>query len=793
MGINDIISSYDLVHDVVIDALRAQDIHCEEQDMLRFIGKSYVRFLAHEKKDLSLKFPYYNETFLMDLVDYITNVDLAIKIIIGPTYFNYSDTCLFDGFRYNETNSKSSDSFVPFIKKANDTLFFGEDIIVSEKRFFPLFKTSQMGQNLTPTVYNAFYLLSKIARTNLVNAPVLIDVQKRNTLFLSKSLDLQNTVLIRCVTQNDIDRKNNLDQILDELNLIDILAAITIKYPYATGIDSRILREFPSAKKFEICLKTRACFSEIDDKDVVLLKREIEGIDLSIAHSISNFEIIDTNHESSLFVDLRDLKTSWTESRFNPYKSPFPGKWLLCINQGEPIDFWLDNFSNDFPLVTGLLLAKARKIIEQIYEINWVDAFFTPELDAVAVVPNSNLFPKVFGSFQNYLRNRFKRIYVYIDKLPFKTFEGRKIVFFDPFNKVMFSNLGNILESSSIRTVCPDFIYYNYQPFAKWLIASYQYDALLLGARKWFDEANHAKRSSEWVTMKKEILKDTLTSLRTYEKKYTIKDEEVFDAGTEEPDKLNEDLQQEYTESEVIEVLERSGRNAHDKKTNSLEIQTIKSKYVLRPKDLVLVAQNNHIVQTAAKNVIVGLSFIPLIEIDSAVDKKIIAEKMISIPKMAINWKNELYKRSLINPAIYGLMGLSVLESTFQNDYISEDEAANANDIHLPRARMDWGVVCNYLGIQEIESVWRFHKCKENINSLKNGYRDVMSFLIDQSLFGKNLDTDTLTEMADIFEKNIGIRENEKERIETISAIVKQLARQLELEEIVAINIKENG
>lgn len=793
MGIDDIISSYDSLHDVVIDTLRAQDIHCEKQDMLRFIGKSYVKFLACEKKDLSLKFPYYNEAFLIDLIDYITNVDLAIKIMIAPTNFEYSDTCLFDGFRYNETNSKSSDSFIPFVKKANDTLFFGEDIIVSEKRFFPLFKTSQMGQNLAPIVYNAFYLLSKLARTNVVNAPVLIDLLKRNTLFLSKSLDIKNTILTRCVAQNDIDRKNNLDQILDELNLIDIPGTITIKYPYATGIDSRILRDFPSARKFEICLKTRACFAEIEDKDVVLLKREIEGIDPSITHSISNFEIIDTNHESSLFISLRDLKTSWTESHFNPYKSPFPGKWLLCINQGESIDFWLDNFSNDFPLVTGLLLAKARKIIEQIYEINWVDAFITPELDTIAVVPNSNLFPKVFGSFQNYLRNRFKRIYVYIDKLPFKTFEGKKIVFFDPFNKVMFSNLGNIIESSSVRTVCPDFIYYNYQPFAKWLIVSYQYDALLLGARKWFDEANHAKHSSEWATIKKDVLKDTLTSLRTYEKKYIKKDEKVFDVAAEEPDKLNEDLQQEYTESEVIEVLEQSGRNPHDKKTNLVEIQTIKSKYVLRPEDVVLVAQNNHIVQTAAKNVIVGLSCIPLVEIDGAVDKKIIAEKMISIPKGAINWKNELYKRSLQNPAMYGLMGLSVLESTFQNDYISEEEAVDPNDLHLPRARKDWEIVCNHLGIQEIENVWRFHKCKENINSLKNGYRDVMSFLIDESLFGKNLDTDTLTEMADIFEKNTGIRENESERIETISAIVKQLTRQVELEEIVAINIKENG
>lgn len=791
-----ILSSFDIYHNTVLDTLRSRNINCDKGDLLRFIGISYAKFLASDQQTLSLHVPFYKETFVDDLVDYLVTLDLLIKVFSKTGIVDFKGTSLYDGFSYTKDSNRSVDHyFKPFNRQQNEALFYEDEIVVSQHRFIPMFNSNETSLPDCESIDIAFSLFATIARMELLHEPVLINLKDDVTLFLSTALSLNGLELLtRGVNQRSIDRNGNIDEILDELATYNISRTISVKYPYYTNIDSRILREFPSAKKFEICMKSRICYSEIDSDEVMLLKREIEGLDFRISQTVSNFEILDSRHDSSLFEYLRGLRLSWKEANLNPYKSPFPGKWFLCIHQGEPLEFWTNSFRADFPLVIGFLLQNALKVIEQIYQINWAGNILTPDQEAIVIPPNSNSFSRVFSSFQNFLTNQFRRVFIYTDKLPYRTFEGRRIVILDPFNKVLFANLGNVLDASTIKVICPDFIYFNYQPFAKYFIAQYQFDALIQGARIWYDP-NYENSLHEWESLKKVIIKESGVELRKYEEKYLKIEEQALSdlRPVDRVEVLSDDSFSELTEPEVVEMLDNRRKPEIFGMPTSIEVITADgTKYFLKPDSLILLEDHNHhIIQTTADNAIQGWHFVPISEIDKAINKTLVAEKMVAIPKSSLNWKYELFLRSRSNSRLYRTLGLSVLETTFNNDYLSEHEIVNSTDLHLPRAKMDWEIVCDYLGVREMEEVWRFHKCKDNINSLKKAYREVISYMSAKSLYGQNLEDDVLREIAQLFERHTGVHESEKERISTARSIARQITKYLALQEIVHVNIEQ--
>jgi hypothetical protein len=784
------LSSFDTYHDVVLETLNDIEVECDRTDYLRSIGFSYLKFLCSNETEASIKFPFYSDTFLMSALEYLLSLDLLVKILSKPRLETFTETYLFDAFNYVGIDEKPpKDYFIQFSKKQGEALFFGDDILVSQDRFVPLFKFSDVpSSDQTSSIEYAFSLFSVIARMGLRHGPVLIDLDKDLTLFLSKAITLNGGLLAHSVSQRAIDANDNLDETLDRLEKLDITNSITIKYPYNTSVDSRILREFPAIKKFELCLKTRTHYNEIESNELILLKREIEGLDLKIEDSISNFEILDTQHAPALFDALGALKIAWREANLNPYKSPYPAKWFLCVNKSESLDFWKKAFVVDFPLVTGMLLHKVNEIIELIYEIDWTD-YLVPDFDAIAIVPKSNIFPEVFNSFHSRLKSKFRRVFVYIDQLPYKTFENRRVVIFDPFNKVLFANLGEIIETARLNVVCPDFLYFSHQPFTKLFLSQYQYDALNKGARTWYEE-NVTTYQVKWEKVKNSIVKSSIAELKNYRKKYTTpsiqespeaRSIQQFDTSVEESfDEINE--------TEAIEFVERGGIGVV-KSSAMIEITNQAGRvYHLKPEEPILLEVNSHVISTTAKNALSGLNFAAISEIDKTIDKSLIANKMAVISNQGLNWKHELYVRSQAHPGLFNTLGLSISKNTFDKDYLNPVPVSGVQELHLPRAIMDWEIVGDYLGIKDVETVWTFHKCRGNINNLKRAYRSIIDYISANRLYGQHLDPAALEEIAQLFEEHVGVTESESERISIAKSITAQITKQLSLQEIMSVN-----
>jgi hypothetical protein len=461
----------------------------------------------------------------------------------------------------------------------------------------------------------------------------------------------------------------------------------------------------------------------------------------------------------------------------------------MCIHSGESLDFWKEQYEKDFPAIKGILLQNIQRIIEQIYNINWVNNFMASELESIAIVKNSQLFPNVFDSFNSYIRQKFKKIFLYEDRIPFMAFRDKKIVVLDPLNKILLSNLSHLFEFSEIKVVVPDFIYYT-SPFIKYHTISYQYEALLGGARIWFDD-EYQKKLSEWDKLKKSLISDILFAKKGYDKRYrAVRD------NTESELEAESNLSTDLIEPEVIEILsEKEDRvSIRQDSRSTLIVTTDNNQFSLKSNSPVLLEQNGFVVQTKAALVSVRALFLPISEVSKTIERSSLLEKLASMPSTAINWKKKLFEKKKTQPNIYKILhelGLSIQEGTFQKDYISEVGISDTNDVHLPRSKQDWRIVCDYLNIKEGNEAWRSHKCREDINSLKRAYKEVITYLNSNGFFGSNVDDSVLEHVVDIFESVTGVTDDEdpNERLETAKSIIRDITKELSLQEVTDIKL----
>lgn len=777
------------IHEIVLGALDSRQIKYEPKQILQIVGEWFYKFLNSKEERLSLKVPYFSEDLIGPVVEYLTYLDLLTKLLQSQRPLQFEGTALFDFFRYNH-NDKSSDCYLRFDRSQNSTLFFGEDTIVSQNRLLPVFKYEQLNANFNNAIDDAFHLFTSLASSKIVNRPILIDVQSNLSLWISKSLNFGSSKLLSSsISSVSIKNDDELGNALDELESRDIKRTIICKYPFHSNIDSRIYSEFKGrSKQFEVTFKTRLYYDEISKDDIVLVVDELgEFRNESIFNYLRSFKVVATSHSAELYLELQDLKSEWRSSNFNRYKNPFPAKWFMCIHQKEELLFWKNQYQLDFPEIKGILLSRVLKIIELLYELNWSEKYLQANKSTVVMISRSNLFREVLDSFKTQLSAKFQTVEYLEEAMPLQAGLKNEVIILDSFNTLLLSNIGRSVKEANLNVVTPDFLYYNHQPFVKYHIAKYQYEALINGSRSLFDQS-HSQNLKYWTEQRAKLLKEIVQELNSYRKNYlqpVIAEPRDGDLALEE----NEDSI--LLEEEVIDLISERERSLTDVKSSAdITVKTDEgNEFILKPNSKVLIEEKGYILNTRASVLKAGMYFLPLSEVSRIVVESKLEEKMASIPKNALSWKQSLYSRHQVQSNLFRSLenqGLSITERTFNNDWLNQKFDSN-DEFHLPRSFRDWKIVCDYLKIDEVAEAWRFHKCHGDLRSLKRAYSELIVYLNDESNYGFNVDTKVLEKVAEIFELNTGIKEDPLERLQIAKSVIIEITKRFDLQKIVHV------
>lgn len=797
MELKVITDNFEKLNEVVLESLKRRNDSLKDIDVLILIGKWYLRFIESSEEQISLKVPHFNENLKQTVIEYLVALDLLIKLYELPPLQSFEGTELFDVFSYTHDQDsytrRRKEYGIPFKKAVNDEYLFGDEIIVSKERFLPVFKKGTVKSH-KDAIYDAFNLFQAIVMHDLINHPVLIDLEKDLSFLLMRAPFFHHTkLLVECISSKDINSDDDRDEILDEVGKKLIKRSLIYRYPYHKNVDNVISNEISErGKQFEVDLKTRFSYEEIEKYEIYLLPGEEKLIeDAESLISLPSYEIIDTNHCTQIFRDMAELRDLWKTTEFNIYSTPYPAKWLMCIHKGQNLDFWRKQFRKDYPLVNGRILQVVNNLIDLVYELDWMSQSLPKERSAKCFIPGLNIFPKVLDSLEDFLLNRYDNIYEFKYPLPELKPEINNVIILDPFNKITLSNITRD-QCLGVKVIVPDFVFFNYQPFMKYILVKYQFGALLEGFRSRMD-IKYYNYSIKWQKVKSDLLNEGKKKLGTYQKKYLSKEE--FKLYSEENYEQIQDLSDlERSEEELFENIQNKERKVKLVKGNIHIITTDSRNFVLAPGSSILMVENGYIIKTLAALLAPGIKFLPISEVTKMIDRSYILDKLATMPRDAMRWKHLLYTEVKRNKSVFSMLskkGLSVSERTFINDYLDSEKTVKDLKFSLPRSRNDWKVVCNYLGISEVDEAWRCHKCKGDLNKLKKAYSEIIQYLSDTANYGVNLDQDVINDVADIFEKATGIIEEEPERSREAKSIINMIIGQLEFMTVKVLTIKE--
>ena len=604
------VPEFNKIDSIVHDAL-SWKIESTKKYELQVLGKYYYLLILSNNKSLSIKVPRYDFNFLNLITEYIYYLDLTIKLFIEERIQEYNGTVIFDIFRFCRMHSKDFNRLIfPFTEVNENEIIYGtnSEFVISREKFIPIFDpddTVILRSLQRELIIGLFRLFHVISSKNLINHPVHIDLKVFLSLFLSKSFFERNKG-IKSLFINYKDRLSSSEQELRSFvsfyrkngNLSNVLI---IKYPYYVDIDPRIYKNLDSVNKiFEINFKNRLLYiDEINNHELYLLPEEIQGVETNALSSvIESYEIVNTYHSPELFQKLMDLKAKWKSFEFNKYLTPYPAFWFMIINKSEDCQFWKTQFTKNYPQVQGAILDDIYGIIEIIYEIDWLKNYLQIKKESVVIIPHYwyNLSQSV--NLQAFIENELKtKVFEYLSDIKELPSNGGNIeaIILDPFNTITISNIV-IKTPSSIkyRLPVPDFIYFNHQPYIKYFIAKYKYEALTLGAREHYD-STHIQNIENWHRVRSKILQDCKTDLTKYNRTY----------GQNEFDKEVEQELKDYelNEDEIIEETTKlvDKKRTMDKLCESIIVISTEDKvFDLRPNSKVIILNQGYTVTTNA-------------------------------------------------------------------------------------------------------------------------------------------------------------------------------------------------
>ena len=682
------------------------------------VGLWYYRFRCSDWRKGTLRVPFYNSLFRDELAHYLYLLDLLFKLSSRPQEQVYDQVELFDYFSYEnsgEYDRTKRDFYIPIKNGSGEILEFQQQIHLRQDRFIPLFRSGTVTGN-EKSIFRAFDLLRVIAQGNWIPRPVLIDLEADFSVLISTNLVWEPVGIqlehIRCLAFRNHDERSDL---LTRVMGKGLVSSIIFRYPYHSGIDSVISKAVSrKSRSFDVSLSGRLFYDDIEDMDVVLLPNDLNDTVFDTDVLIDLYQVVPTGHSGELYDALQLLRTYWNEHGLNIFQNPFPVKWLMFIHGQESLEFWLTSFRRDFPMVTGVLLHKANEVIALVYGVDWLGNFLKKGDDLAAVVPKMSQYPELEQSAISFL----KPFYMDVSKPQEISAAMGEQILLNPFNTVLLANMLCNRSLSKARVLVPDFLYFCYQPFMLYLIAKYCYDPLLAEGRAKIDP-DYPLHKANWEEFRKIILTNSKDALLSYRKKYTpeeeITPEPIFGASLE-------------SDMEISEIAERNASRTSTITASYIKVDTtIGMNFVLTTNEPVLVRYFGQIVQMRAREVQLGFNFLPLRELSNSIDVVNLSDKLSQISERAVAWKKGLLDANNQVPNLYRSLkarGLSILEQTFNKDYMSE-MVENVN-FSLPRSRNDWQIVGEYLDLPDIARAWVNRKRSTNIVLLKQAYLKVI-------------------------------------------------------------------
>lgn len=779
---------YDAMHQTVITVMKERGRFMPEHGtVLALIGRWYQKWLSSGISELVLKVPFYRKDILSSLIEYQYWMDLLLKIMATEPANDKSGHALFDIRAYRAANRyqrKSTDFMIGYLRSDHKMHRFDKDICISADRFLPLFCTEQiMGR--TALIADVFELLTVLGRGNVIPHAVKFDLERDLTLFVKQTAhDMEERAFARILCTEDFrDDHNKRDVVLDGLADVDLQRCVVFTYPYHVDISATVINDFRGRSKiFRIALSNRFAHGEVEDNDLMLTRWEI-GLkkEEDIVKVVERFSILETDPSPELISGLRSLRSDWKLLKFNVFTNPFPVKWFLCIHHGHTIDFWKDQLKKHHPEISGQLLTESFDIIERIYELNWIDRFLPTDVHGTLILPKSAFHPEMILSLKERLIDRFEKV-VFSDEIDRVLIEGGRVYLLDSFNIILLNNITLGDDPENFQVIVPDFLFFTYQPFIRYLALKYHFDALTGGLRTQLDE-QYPANFAYWSSLSETTLATCRKDLRQFNKKASVSDnEEQLD---EQPEIITD-----LSAAELIERVAAKERKSFERALpGHIDISTGKRKLSLRPNTPVLIDQNGTLIRTIAGVLDEGTLFVPIDDVIRNMDLNKLIDRLVTLSDSSRNWHKNLKALEIHDANIFDRLknqGLSISKQTFEKDYLISDEGSG--ELHMPRAKHDWMIICERLQITDSHTAWNAIKCRGEINLLKATYARIIELMTDTGSFGINVSDgvlDQITAMLSVLpDQGLNAAENKKDAI----ALINEICSKINLEKIEHIN-----
>lgn len=749
----------------------------ENGQIVEQLGEWLLKFKKSDLGRVKIIVPTYNTDLVQLAIDYLKLVhftsDLFEKRRFQLESFHYLLNVFQkrgNSFYFSEESIDSS-----IIKWSNSDC----DIYTLDNEFLPVFCTlsTSLSADDKRDLLKLFKVFKEIRNEKILEYPIEIKTDEKSILVVNRSnlLPLSSNSNFK---DFEFDTSNDSETLNDDIKQIESLQSnlqIVLRYPYHSYIDTHYIRN--DIKVFEIEFKNRFFISDINkitENEIYFPKNYDFEINKFQLLNPSDFLIVyETNHNSELYNLLSELYSEWKDQYFNKYIHPFPKYFLLFICQGQPLEYWIENFRKSYPLVAekGIFI-KFEKIIKLLWDLNWTYSYFSNVREEVNILfsdlQKNNISSKIlknpFLVFKNYIMT-ISHNCTFNENIE----EGHKNVVlnsfdsFDILNKIFSANVGNV------SVIIPDFLFYNFNSF-------FAYNLINIQCKSFYTQANivlfpnilEYKKKVE--NMQKEVLNNSRTALKNYRKRFTEEDklEEI-----ENEMELHENSEEILNEEEEIrEVLVKEVSNYQ------ITCEMIDSRFKeFNSNEFVYVKRNNVIKIRASQ----------LKKSDFILDLKVAKENFItlferrldSIPDSVKNFKKRLHEVDNVFETLKKHNLKIASKSYFNSTYVSGDENFNMDSFRLPR-KQDRNVICRFLGIDYNDMNLAYlikYKKKNEITTL---YREIMIFLMDSEALGRLKSKEVVDEVENILRRNSISDSDEYDIDEFAEQVIENISRNLE-------------
>lgn len=728
--------TFDQINKVVLETLQPQ---VEKAEIFDVIGKWYYTFLRSNEKRIHLKLPYHNPRSINDIYQYLRLFLLTYKLINRSRLTIFKDTCIFNIFEYKRNYQKvtKESPFLPFVREKGNLLTWEKDILIRKDVFLPVFYQSQCEGSNWNNLSNTFELFKIIRKNGIILYPILIDLEKDLLLSLSSGKELipKDLILFETIAYERNTNVENDIKLEEQLDTMKISDQISIKYPYSRNIRSWFLEI--AQKRFELNINDRFCYSEISDDDLFLLPRETFLNKKVLDNFDSLVRVLNTSHNRSLYELVSDLKEKWQEYEFNKFTTPFPKYWLLFINKSLSSEEWLRQFKVNYPNVAEKPIIKdIEKIIIELIDLNWVELMLKGLKGPRFLVPNmkgakGKRIEAAFSSFKHFLSTIDPTIgFVQVDD-HYNYSNYTDLIILECFSVIDLVNIIQNNKPGNYKIIIPDFLYFNYQPWIKYHLANYQFEALLNHQRKMLDN-DYEVHSNVWKDLKISITREIRSEIREYREKYDVATIESLPS-----DIITQSEDFELVNDEEIDLITLKRDKGESADLNIILVEGQEAR--LAPKSEVLI-QRNTIVIGKACDLKQGDYFISIKELNSSIDYDKVIERLGDIPDTVQLFQVKLNEHKNVYQ-ILGSRGLQYSSENYFNDhYLIALEDFNGSRFMIPRKRKHWELICEFLNIDtnDMAQTWIAHYGRKHLNEIKGIYRHILNLFLREGFLGQS-------------------------------------------------------